>query len=73
MHKYWTDDSKDLRASKFEDTFCAFLTMEHEMESLSSLGVRGTCTSAFGRCPICSYGPEGIEQGLVWFIDHHDA
>ena len=64
MHKYWTDNSKDLPASKFEDTFCAYLTMEHELDSLPNLGVPvvpGVDTGPFSNCPVCAPGPEGEE------------
>jgi hypothetical protein len=53
-----------VKAATFEDTFCVFLTMDHEIESLANLGVTGVDIGALGNCPICAQGPEGV---MAWF------
>lgn len=59
MHRYWTEEVKDLIVSKFSSTFSAFLTVEHEHDSLHNLGVEGIDKGFFGRCPICCTSSEG--------------
>ena len=62
VHGYWHGDSKDIQASKFENTFCAFLTIEHELDSLNNLGVAVKDSEGpFSSCPICAPGPGGKE------------
>ena len=61
-HKYWTEEAKELIVSKFSSTFSAYLTVEHELESLHNLGVDGLDTGFFRNCPICCKGPERKKQ-----------
>ena len=70
MHQYWTEQSKDMIVSKFNSTFCAFLTMEHELDSLHELGVEGVDMGPFGRCPVCASGPE--RKCEDWLSDSGD-
>jgi hypothetical protein len=41
-------------ATKFEDTFSAYLTMMNGLESLFKLGVEGVDTGPFSTCPFCT-------------------
>ena len=59
VHTGWEGASKDITAAQFNDTFCAFLMVDHELESLNYLGVKCVDLGPFGNCPICSQGYEG--------------
>ena len=52
-----------MAAWRFEDTFCAFLTMDHELDSLHSLGVDDVGSGPISNCAICCEGPEGGGAG----------
>lgn len=56
----------EVTASSFEDTFCGFLTMTHEMDSLANLGALVDVNGPFVNCGICSQGPDG-EMGARWY------
>jgi len=60
----------EVTASSFEDTFCGFLTMTHEIDSLANLGALVDVNGPFVNCGICSQGPDG-EMGARWYENTH--
>ena len=60
----------EVTASSFEDTFCGFLTMTHEIDSLANLGALIDVNGPFVNCGICSQGPDG-EMGAWWYENTH--
>lgn len=60
----------EVTASSFEDTFCGFLTMNHEIDSLANLGALVDVNGPFVNCGICSQGPDG-EMGARWYENTH--
>ena len=49
----------EVTASSFEDTFCGYITMTHEMDSLANLGALVDVNGPFVNCGICSQGLDG--------------
>jgi hypothetical protein len=60
VHQLWTDSpGKIITANSFEDTFCAYLSVVTDLDSLSSLGVEGMGSGPFSDCAVCAPLPSG--------------
>lgn len=82
-HEYWVESSKVLKATFFEDAFCAYLGVTHEINSFKELGVEGVTghggvdtDSCFSGCVLCAQLPEGwcmhgCEPHHLIFCDPH--
>jgi hypothetical protein len=62
VHQLWTDSPGNnitITANSFEDTFCAYLSVVTDLDSLSSLGVEGMDSGPFCDCAVCAHLPSG--------------
>lgn len=64
-HEYWTDESKVITVTGYEDSFCGFLTLMTDLEQLSNLGFKDVDIGPFSDCPICAPGGEPYPRSIA--------